>query len=189
MIRPDRRQQTGTVAFDIYLRASLLLVIHIHPFIEADWPDVWAVIEPVFRAADTYAFAPDITAKEAHRVWVEVPSATFVAREDKNRVLGTYFIKPNQPALGAHVCNCGYIVAREARGRGIGSTMCEHSQQEARARGFRAMQYNLVVATNEGALRLWKRHGFEVIGRLPGAFRHPQLGFVDAFVMYKHLLT
>ncbi len=164
-------------------------MIKIRPFAEENWAATWRIIEPVFRAGETYAFGPDITEEEAHKVWVEVPSATFTAADEANNVLGTYFIKPNQPALGAHVCNCGYIVAENARSKGIASEMCKHSQREAVSRGFRAMQYNLVVSTNKVAVRLWKRHGFEVIGTLPKAFRHPQLGFVDAFVMYKQLVT
>ena len=163
-------------------------MIKIRPFDERDWAATWRMIEPVFRAGETYAFSPDITEEEAHKVWIEIPSASFVAVDEDHHVCGTYFIKPNQPALGAHVCNCGYIVSENARGRGIASEMCEHSQREAISRGFRAMQYNLVVSTNEGAVRLWKRHGFEAIGALPKAFRHRQFGFVDAFVMYKQLL-
>jgi RimJ/RimL family protein N-acetyltransferase len=162
-------------------------MIKIRPFEEADWVATWRIIEPVFRAGETYAFSPDITKDEAHQVWVEMPAATFVAVDENSEVVGTYYIKPNQPALGAHVCNCGYIVAEKARGKGIASEMCEHSQREAILQGFRAMQYNLVVSTNEGAIRLWKRHGFDVIGTLPKAFRHRRLGFVDAFVMYKQL--
>ncbi len=162
-------------------------MINIRPFEEKDWMAAWQVIEPVFRAGETYAFSPDISEEEAYRVWVEMPSTTFVAIDENNKILGTYYIKPNQPALGAHVCNCGYIVAAKARGKGIASEMCKHSQQEAVALGFRAMQYNLVVSTNERAVRLWKRHGFDVIGILPKAFRHPRLGYVDALVMYKQL--
>ena len=164
-------------------------MIKIHPFEESDWAATWQVIEPVFRAGETYPFSHDITEKEAHEAWVEMPTATFVAKDESSDVLGTYSIKPNQPTLGAHVCNCGYVVAEKARGRGIASEMCKHSQQEALSLGFRAMQYNLVVSTNEGALRLWKKHGFEVIGALPKAFHHQKLGFVDAFVMYKLLET
>lgn len=162
-------------------------MIKIQPFDEKDWVAIWRIIKPVFRAGETYPFSPDITEEEAHQVWVEVPSETFVAVDENNEILGTYYIKPNQPALGAHVCNCGYIVAEKARGKGIASEMCKHSQYEAISRGFRAMQYNLVVSTNEGAVRLWKRHGFEVIGTLPKAFQHQQLGFVDAYLMYKEL--
>jgi ribosomal protein S18 acetylase RimI-like enzyme len=164
-------------------------MINIRPFNASDWISTWRIIAPVLRAGETYAFSPDITEAEAHRVWVELPAATFVAVDQRSEVLGTYYIKPNQPGLGAHVCNCGYIVAENARHKGIASEMCEHSQREAIARGFRAMQYNLVVSTNKGAVRLWQRHGFEIIGTLPKAFRHPQLGFVNAFVMYKQLQT
>ena len=164
-------------------------MIKIRLFEEKDWASVWGIIEPVFRAGETYAFSPDITEKEAYRVWIEMPSTTYVAVDENSTILGTYYIKPNQPALGSHVCNCGYIVATHARGKGIASAMCEHSQREAVVQGFRAMQFNLVVATNEGAVRLWKRHGFNIVGTLPAAFRHQRLGFVDAFVMYKQLDT
>lgn len=164
-------------------------MIKIRSFSEPDWPATWQIIEPVFRAGETYAFSPNITATEAHQVWVEMPTETFVAVDENSQILGTYYIKPNQPALGAHVCNCGYIVAAKARGQGIASAMCQHSQHEAISQDFRAMQYNLVVSTNRGAVQLWKKHGFAVVGTLPEAFRHPRLGFVDAFVMYKQLET
>jgi len=164
-------------------------MIDIRPYKEQDWTSIWRIIEPVFLAGETYAFSTDISEKEAHQVWIDIPLVTFVAVDENGKILGTYYIKPNQPGLGSHVCNCGYIVAGKARDKGIASSMCEHSQVEAVARGFRAMQYNLVVSTNEGAIRLWKRHGFEVIGRLPKAFRHARLGFVDALVMYKQLET
>ena len=164
-------------------------MIKIRAFEEKDWPAIWRIIEPIFRAGETYPFSPDITEDEARRVWIELPSATFVAVDENFEVFGTYYIKRNQPALGAHVCNCGYIVAENARGRGLASEMCNHSQREAILLGFRSMQYNLVVSTNEGAVRIWKRNGFEIVGTLPKAFRHMRLGFVDAFVMYKQLET
>ena len=156
---------------------------------DSDWPDAWRIIEPVLRAGETYAYPPDISEQEAHAAWVLGSTATFVAVDEEGDVVGSYYLKPNQPALGAHVCNCGYIVGDKARGRGVASAMCEHSQREALSRGFRAMQYNLVVASNEAAIRLWKRHGFEVAGTLPGAYRHTKRGFVDAHVMYKRLVT
>lgn len=164
-------------------------MIKIRRFSEQDWAATWKIIEPVFRAGETYPFSPEITEKEAHRAWVEQPSLTFVATDENGEIAGTYYIKPNQPTLGAHVCNCGYIVGEHSRGRGIADKLCEHSQREAASEGFRAMQYNLVVSTNQGAFRLWTKQGFELVGTLPKAFRHRRLGFVDAYVMYKHLET
>ena len=162
-------------------------MMNIRPFQESDWPGVWHFIEPVFRAGETYAFSRDISEDEAHKAWIVLPKATFVAVNHDDTILGTYYIKPNQPGQGNHICNCGYIVSENARGQGIASQMCEHSQQQAVAQGFRAMQYNLVVSTNEGAVHLWKKLGFEVVGTIPEAFLHPLHGFVDAFVMYKRL--
>ena len=160
----------------------------IRRFKDDDWPALWALMAPVFRAGETYSYPPDITEAQARAVWVDQPVATFVAVDaEAGTLLGTYFLKANQPGLGNHVCNCGYIVDAKARGRGVASALCEHSQREAVSHGFRAMQYNLVVETNTGALRLWQRLGFDVVGRLPGAFRHPVEGEVDAFVMYKRL--
>jgi len=162
-------------------------MITIDKFDRQHWDAVWAIVEPVFRAGETYPYSPKMTEKEAYRAWIEMPAETFVAVDALEQVVGSYYIKPNQPGLGAHVCNCGYIVAELARGKGIAGMMCEHSQGEAIARGFRAMQYNLVVSTNESAVHLWKKQGFELVGTLPAAFRHKQLGFVDAYVMYKQL--
>jgi ribosomal protein S18 acetylase RimI-like enzyme len=145
------------------------------------------MLQSTFQAGETYTFAPDSTEAEIHRAWIETPSATFVAGDPEGRILGTYFIKPNQPGLGAHVCNCGYVVSPEAQGRGVATAMCEHSQAAAVAMGFRAMQFNCVVSTNEPAVRLWQKQGFAIVGRLPGAFKHPRAGYVDAFVMFKQL--
>ncbi|MEW8587355.1 MAG: GNAT family N-acetyltransferase, partial [Candidatus Thiodiazotropha sp.] len=150
---------------------------------------VWPIIEKVFRAGDSYAFSPGITEQEAFKVWVQIPRETYVATTDDGEVAGTYYIKPNQPGLGSHVCNCGYIVSEAARGRGVASRMCEHSQQVAVEAGFRAMQYNLVVSTNEGAIRLWKKLGFQAIGTLPNAYDSKSAGYIDALVMYKQLNT
>ena len=155
-------------------------------FEQKDWAPIWLFMEPIFRAGKTYAYSPRISESEAYDVWINQPLATFVS-EEEGEILGTYFIKPNQPGLGNHVCNCGYIVSPQARGRGIASRMCEHSQAEAGSRGFLAMQFNLVVSTNDTAVQLWKRHGFSIVGTLPGAFRDLERGFVDAFVMFKPL--
>ena len=159
--------------------------VRIEPFAEAHWPATWGILEPIFRAGETYAVPTDITEGDARRLWVESPLATFVAVDDE--VLGSYFLKPNHAGPGAHVANGGYVVSPDARGRGIASSMCDHSQADAVRRGFKAMQYNLVVSTNTGAIRLWERHGFTIVGTLPGAFAHPTEGLVDAFVMFKTL--
>ena len=159
----------------------------IRPFFEADWPGLWAILEPTFREGETYAYPQDITEQEAHRHWVDVPQGTWVAERD-GQLLGTYYLKPNQLGQGAHVSNCGYVVSSQARGQGVASALCTHSQAEAVRQGFRAMQFNLVVSTNTVALALWQRLGFSVVGQLPGAFRHPGLGEVDACVMYKRLV-
>ena len=159
----------------------------IREFREADWPTLWPMLRETFRAGDTYTFSPESTEEDIHTAWIEVPARTFVACDDEGHVLGTCFIKANQPGLGDHVCNCGYVVAPAAQGQGVASRMCEHSQVQALALGFRAMQFNFVVASNTRAIRLWERLGFSVVGRLPGAFHHRRLGFVDALVMFKPL--
>jgi L-amino acid N-acyltransferase YncA len=162
---------------------------NIRSYEKKDWPKVWEIIEPVFRAGSTYPFSPEISEQDAEKVWIEAPQVTYVYEDEGKNIIGTYYLKPNQPALGAHVCNCGYIVDEKARGKGVASTMCKHSQQEAAKLGFKAMQYNLVVSTNKAAISLWKKHDFRLIGILPKAFNHKELGFVDALVMYKQLGT
>ncbi len=147
---------------------------------------VWDIFHEIVAEGATYAYSPDMGKEEALRQWTERPRACYVA-ERSGQVLGTYYIKANQPELGSHVCNAGYMVSSDARGQGIGRAMCEHSLQEARRMGYKAMQYNLVAATNKGAIELWKKMGFEIIGTLPKAFNHAKEGFVDAHVMYKLL--
>jgi ribosomal protein S18 acetylase RimI-like enzyme len=183
--RKQHEEREEDMAVEITKGRSTMITIR--PFEPSDWPLIWQIIAPVFRAGETYAFAPEISEAEAHRVWIDMPSAAYVATDARDAVLGTYYIKPNQPALGAHVCNCGYIVGEHAQGKGVASLMCEHSQREARRLGFRAMQFNLVVSTNESAVRLWQKLGFAIVGTLPGAFQHAKYGFIDAFVMYKQL--
>ena len=145
---------------------------------------IWSVIHEVLRTGVTYPFAPETTREQAFEIWMRKPRATYIACQN-DEIVGTYYIKANQPGLGSHVCNCGYMVCADARGRGVGRAMCEHSLVEARKLGFKAMQYNLVVSTNQGAVKLWQDLGFDIIGTLPGAFKHRQKGFVDAFVMYQ----
>ena len=153
----------------------------------SDWPGVWAILRDTIRAGETYTFSPQSTEEEIRKAWIETPARAYVACDTDDRILGTYFIKANQPGLGSHVCNCGYVVSAEAQGQGVAARMCEHSQAEAIAMGFRAMQFNFVVATNTRAIALWERLGFSVVGRLPGVFNHQKLGYVDALVMFKRL--
>lgn len=157
----------------------------IRPAVAADWPAIWAMLEPVFRAGETYAVDRDMSETAARALWLEGPAATFVAEDD--RPLGTYYIKTNHGGGAAHICNCGYVTDAAARGRGVARAMCLHSQDRARAMGYRAMQFNLVLASNAGALRLWDSLGFDRVGTLPDAFDHPVSGMVDAHVMWKRL--
>ena len=153
---------------------------------EADFEQIWTILQEVFQKGDTYAFSPDITREEVFHIWMEIPLNTYVATENE-LIVGTYYLKPNQPSLGSHVCNVGYAVSSFVRGKGIGRLMCEHSLNEAKAHGFKAMQYNCVVSTNHIAIELWKKCGFEIVGTLPKAFNHKEKGLVDAFVMYQWL--
>lgn len=158
-------------------------------FEPGDWPALWPVLQQVFATGDTYAYAAESSEAELYKIWIEGPEATFVACADDGTLLGSYGLRPNQPGQGNHVANCGYLVSPAARGQGVASLMCEHSQAEAVRRGYRAMQFNLVVSTNTGAVRLWQRLGFNIVGTLPGAFKHQQLGYVDAYVMFKTLIS
>ena len=153
---------------------------------DADFPGIWAIFQQVIAAGDTYAYAATTTRREARRLWTEAPADAFVA-EDAGRIVGTYTLRPVQPGLGDHIANCGYMTHREARGRGIGDALCVHSMATARERGFTAMQFNFVVASNAGAIRLWQKHGFAILGRIPGAFRHSELGMTDILIMHRTL--
>ena len=147
---------------------------------------IWQIVEPVLRAGDTYTLPAEMSREDALAYWFSPRHDVFVAEKD-GLVLGTYYLRANQQGGGAHVANCGYMTAQHATGRGVARAMCVHSLDVARQRGFRAMQFNFVVSTNERAVRLWASLGFETVGRLPAAFLHPQLGYVDALVMYRAL--
>ena len=148
---------------------------------------LWHILEPVIRAGETYPLPRDMTRDQALDYWLAPAHRVFIARDRDGGIPGTGYLRANQAGAGDHVCNCGYMVAPQARGRGVASALCRHSLDLARKAGFRAMQFNFVVSSNTGALRLWHRFGFETVGRLPEAFRHPRLGFVDALVLYRPL--
>jgi GNAT superfamily N-acetyltransferase len=150
--------------------------------VEKDDDALWAILEPIIRAGATYPLRRDMDRQSALAYWFSPGHEVFVA-EDGNEIVGTYFLKANQRGGGGHVANCGYMTAPDATGRGVARAMCAYSLERARERGFHAMQFNFVVSTNARAVRLWQSFGFEIIGRLPKAFDHPRLGFVDAYVM------
>jgi len=153
---------------------------------DGDRDAIWAILAPMIAEGETYALDRDMEREAALAYWIAGDRETFVA-EDDGRIVGTYFIRPNQAGGGRHVCNCGYVTAADAAGRGVARQMHVHSLDIAKARGYRAMQFNFVIASNERAVRLWQSLGFEVVGRLPLAFQSPSRGLVDALVMYRAL--
>ncbi len=162
------------------------MALQIRSATTADRPAIWSILQPVFAAGETYTVPRDLTETQALAYWFQTGHDVFVA-EEAGIIVGTYFLQANQLGGGAHVANCGYVTAPRAVGRGVARAMCRDSLERARAAGFRAMQFNFVVSTNERALRLWQSLGFAVVGTLPGAFLHPTRGYVDAFVMFRHL--
>jgi len=159
---------------------------HIRPATANDHEAIWTIFHAVIATGDTYVFDPQMPREEALAYWFGAGTHTYVT-EHEGEVVGTYIVKANQPALGSHVANAAFMVAPEARKLGIGKLMGQHCLEEAKRLGFRAMQFNFVVSTNEAAVRLWKQLGFEIIGTLPGAYQHARLGFVDAHVMFRQL--
>jgi len=153
---------------------------------KTDNEEIWEIFKEVVSAGDTYVYDPSTTMEEFLDHWFGDSVKTYVAVEG-GTLLGTYILKPNQPGLGSHIANASYMVREEGRGRGIGSEMCRHSLKAAKDAGFRAMQFNFVVETNVGAISLWSKFGFEILGTIPEAFRHPSGRFVNAHIMYRKL--
>lgn len=162
------------------------MVLTIRPAGDADRDAIWRIFHEVVAAGDTYPYPPETSRGEAMALWFPPGGWTFVA-ERGGEVVATYVMKANQYGQGSHVANCGYMVAREASGRGVGEALCRHSLDEARRLGFLAMQFNFVVSTNTRAVALWKKCGFEIVGTVPQAFRHPTMGLVDTHVMHRLL--
>lgn len=172
------------VAITIY--ASINLCMLIRKAQPTDALGIAAIILPTIREGATYALDRNMSEADALAYWMGPDKETFVT-EIAGEIVGAYYIRPNQAGGGSHVCNCGYMTGKAAAGRGVASRMCEHSLEEASARRYRAMQFNFVVSTNEGAIRLWTKMGFDIVGRIPEGFCHPTRGFVDALVMYRTL--
>ncbi len=158
----------------------------IRPATDGDENAIWAIMEPIVRAAETYTLPRDMDKSGALAYWLSAEREVFVV-EDGGEIVGTYCLQANQKGGGAHVANCGYMTAVSATGRGVARAMCAHSLNRARERGFRAMQFNFVISTNGRAVRLWQSFGFAIVGCLPGAFLHPTTGYVDAYIMYRDL--
>jgi L-amino acid N-acyltransferase YncA len=154
---------------------------------DADREAIWNIFHEIVDAGDTYALDPKMSRDEALAYWFRAEARTYVA-ENAGRVVGTYILKANQSGAGSHVANAAFMVARDAHGSGVGRRMAEDCLKEARRTGFRAMQFNFVVSTNTAAIHLWKQLGFKIVGTLPAAFKHPEKGFVDVYVMFQSLL-
>ncbi|MFD2233441.1 GNAT family N-acetyltransferase [Phaeospirillum tilakii] len=148
---------------------------------------IWRILSPTIQAGETYALDRDMSERDALAYWLGADRETFVA-EQGGEIVGTYYLRPNQAGGGKHICNCGYMTAPAATGRGVARAMCAHSLHHARKCGFRGMQFNFVVSTNLRAVALWQSFGFEIVGRLPQVFHHPGLGYVDALVMFRTLV-
>jgi ribosomal protein S18 acetylase RimI-like enzyme len=160
--------------------------MHIRLAAPADFDAIWAILEPVIRAGETYALPRDMRKADALAYWLAPTHETFVAVRGE-QILGTYYLRPNQEGGGAHIANCGYVTHPAAGGQGIARQMCEHSLSYAQAQGYRAMQFNFVLASNTRAVTLWQNLGFKTLARIPQAFQHPTLGYVDALIMFRTL--
>lgn len=152
-----------------------------------DRPAIWSIIEPIIRSGETYAIDPKIGRGDALDYWLGSDKTTFVA-EENNIILGTFYIRANQAGGGSHICNCGYITSPKSTGKGIARKMCEYSIEYAKSKGFLGMQFNFVVSNNHRAINLWQSLGFEILARLPQAFKHPSTGYIDALIMFKSFI-
>ena len=162
-------------------------MLNIRPATDSDRDTIWKIFHEVVAAGDTYPIDPDMSRQGAFAFWFQAGARPFVAEQD-GQIIGIYTMHPNQSGGGAHIANAAFMVPSVARGRGIGRAMGEHCLKEARRLGFRAMQFNFVVSTNESAVKLWQKLGMKIVGTLPGAFRHPQKGYVDVYVMFRSLI-
>ena len=151
-----------------------------------DKEELWQIIHPIVQEGGTYVFDPDTDEESMMAYWLDSDKNTYVA-EVGGEILGTFYIKANQPDLGNHICNAGFMVSKKAAGRGIGKAMGRFALEEAKRLGYHGMQFNFVIKTNEKAVNLWKSLGFRVIGEIPEAYRHPQLGMVSALIIYQKL--
>lgn len=149
-----------------------------------DWPEVWSILEPVFRVGRSYPVHRDICEKDAKLYWIKPNGYNAIARDSDGKISGIFYLCADQGGPGAHICNAGYVIAEHARGRRLATELCVISQALAKSQGYLAMKFNLVVSTNQAAIEAWKRAGMKIIGTVPKAFRLPNDDYVDAFIMY-----
>lgn len=153
---------------------------------KADFDSFWPAFEAIIKAQETYNYSPSMSFTEAYHHWCEESLKAFVMERDQ-QIVGTYYVKANAKGPGDHICTCGYMVANQAQGQGIGRKLCAHSQDIARGLNFKAMVFNSVVATNEIAIHLWQDIGYRIVGTIPKSYRHAQCGLVDSYIMFKSL--
>jgi ribosomal protein S18 acetylase RimI-like enzyme len=162
--------------------------LRFRPATEADWPQLWPILQEIVVAGETYVYDPAMDSAAGLRTWLPgPPEQTWLVSGEQGTVLGSYKTGPNRPGPGGHVATASYIVDRAARGHGVGRAMVLHSLDQARAGGFRGIQFNAVAASNGYAVKLYQELGFDIVGAVPGGFRHPRLGFVDLLIMYRDL--
>ena len=166
---------------------DVCLVATIRLASDNDREAIWNIFHEVVAAGDTYAFDPQMSREDALAYWFKPDTHTYVAEAADGKTVGTYILRPNQSGPGSHIANAAFMVPSSARGQGVGRGMAEHCLSEAHRLGFRAMQFNFVVATNQSAIHLWQQLGFKIVGTLPGAFRHPESWYVDVYVMFREL--
>lgn len=161
--------------------------MQIRTFVEADWREVWPIVREVVRAADTFAYDPAMTEAQARAAWLEAAPGLTVVALDGERILGTAKMGPNRPGPGSHVATASFMVAADARGRGVATALCRFALDWAREHGYAGMQFNAVAESNHAAIEIYKRLGFTIVGTVPGAFAHPTLGRVGLHIMYRDL--
>jgi L-amino acid N-acyltransferase YncA len=175
-------------AFVLFSLAFIKPVLNIREATDADRDAIWKIFQEVVASGDTYPIDPGVSRADALAYWFQTGARAFVAEQDR-QIVGIYTLHPNQSGSGGHVANAAFMVRSSVRGQGIGRAMGEHCLSEARRLGFRGMQFNFVVSTNESAVKLWQQLGMKIVGTLPGAFRHPEKGYVDVYVMFRSLDT
>ncbi len=152
-----------------------------------DWPAIWPFLHEIVVARETYAYDPDLTSEQARALWMVPPPARVVVAANGDAVVGSANMYANRPGPGSHVASASFMVDRAHRGRGVGRALGEDMIAWARRAGFRAIQFNAVVETNAAAVQLWQALGFEIVGTAPGAFAHPEHGYVGLHVMYRRV--